>query len=464
MKRIKRTLAILMAVILIIGTAPLAGLTQIRSFAANSYKTGDKVYFGSYPQSKVTDSATLAKLNAAAKTWKSYNYMSGAGTDWLDGSAQPSDYMKYCDVTVGKDKYRGVKFSTYRAYCTNYQSTTSDSKTCQAENGYKINTIYWFKYDPLKWRVLDPSIGLVLCEYIIDSQPYSNTIKYYNNEYYNTWGKYANDYESSSLRSWLNNDFINITFDSNQQKKICSVKLDNSSPYSSKYNSNDTTDKIFLISYKDVTNTRYGFVSSDSANDINRRAHSTDYAKSQGAFTFTGSSYQTVVGEDTSSWWLRSPGDNSYCAYAVSYRGFTKPNDYNYDTVGYSHFGVRPALRVDNVNSLPSTPDEPVQHGKVHSVKVDDITLNYKDSATLRPVITADKDVKYTVKYESSNTKVATVDDSGNVYAAKKGTAEIKVTVTDEYGNTVTDTCTVTVKHTFIQIIIIVVLFGWIWY
>ena len=42
--------------------------------------------------------------------------------------------------------------------------------------------------------------------------------------------------------------------------------------------------------------------------------------------------------------------------------------------------------------------------------------------------------------------------------------AEIKVTVTDEYGNTVTDTCTVTVKHTFIQIIIIVVLFGWIWY
>ena len=70
----------------------------------------------------------------------------------------------------------------------------------------------------------------------------------------------------------------------------------------------------------------------------------------------------------------------------------------------------------------------------------------------------------YTVKYESSNTKVATVDKDGNVYGAKRGTAVIKVTVTDSNGNTATDTCKVTVKYSFGQWLIKILLFGWIWY
>ena len=90
--------------------------------------------------------------------------------------------------------------------------------------------------------------------------------------------------------------------------------------------------------------------------------------------------------------------------------------------------------------------------------------LNYKKSTTLKPQITADSGVTYTVKYESSNPKVATVDENGNVYAAKKGTAEIKVTVTDQNGNVATDTCKVTVKYSVLQWLIIIFLFGWIWY
>ena len=65
---------------------------------------------------------------------------------------------------------------------------------------------------------------------------------------------------------------------------------------------------------------------------------------------------------------------------------------------------------------------------------------------------------------ESSNPKVASVDESGNVKALKQGNATITVTVTDQYGNVVKDTCTVTVKYTFIQWIIKILLFGWIWY
>ena len=104
------------------------------------------------------------------------------------------------------------------------------------------------------------------------------------------------------------------------------------------------------------------------------------------------------------------------------------------------------------------------QSANVKSVSVSDITLNYKKSATIKPTIKADEGAKYTVKYSSSNTKVATVDENGKVYAAKKGNATIICTVTDSNGDTVQDTCKVTVKYSFGQWLIKILLFGWIWY
>ena len=100
----------------------------------------------------------------------------------------------------------------------------------------------------------------------------------------------------------------------------------------------------------------------------------------------------------------------------------------------------------------------------VKSVSVSDLKLDYKKSATITPEITADKGAKYTVKYSSSDEKIARVDENGKVYAAKKGTATITCTVTDSNGNTVTDTCNVTVKYNFGQWLIVIILFGWIWY
>ena len=91
-------------------------------------------------------------------------------------------------------------------------------------------------------------------------------------------------------------------------------------------------------------------------------------------------------------------------------------------------------------------------------------TLNYKSTYMLSPEITADKGAKYTVKYSSSNTKVAAVDENGKIYGAKKGNATITCTVTDSYGNVVTDKCNVNVDYSGSQWFIIIVLFGWIWY
>lgn len=101
----------------------------------------------------------------------------------------------------------------------------------------------------------------------------------------------------------------------------------------------------------------------------------------------------------------------------------------------------------------------------VKDVKIEhNATVNYKSTYMLSPEITADKGAKYTVKYSSSNTKVATVDDNGKVYAAKRGSATITCTVTDSYENVVTDKCNVNVDYSGAQWFIIIVLFGWIWY
>ncbi|MDD6703597.1 MAG: Ig-like domain-containing protein [Clostridiaceae bacterium] len=78
--------------------------------------------------------------------------------------------------------------------------------------------------------------------------------------------------------------------------------------------------------------------------------------------------------------------------------------------------------------------------------------------------INADEGAEYTVTYTSSNPSVARVDKNGKVYGAKKGSADITVTVTDSYGNSVSDTCKVNVKYTFGQWLLVIVLFGWIWY
>lgn len=105
-----------------------------------------------------------------------------------------------------------------------------------------------------------------------------------------------------------------------------------------------------------------------------------------------------------------------------------------------------------------------VKQAQVNSVSVGDITLNYKKSATITPIIDADEGAEYTVTYTSSNPSVARVDENGKVYGAKRGSADITVTVTDSNGNTVTDTCKVNVTYVWWQWIIVIVLFGWIWY
>lgn len=101
---------------------------------------------------------------------------------------------------------------------------------------------------------------------------------------------------------------------------------------------------------------------------------------------------------------------------------------------------------------------------RVHSVSIDNASVNYKNSVTLRPSINIADGINYRVEYTSSDDSVARVDGNGNVYGAGTGSATITCTVTDEFGNTVSDTCKVDVSYQWWEWIIVIVLFGWIWY
>lgn len=354
----KSLLALTLALIMVLGVAPiseLAGVDFASLFApkaeaeGKTYKVGDIVSFGSYPQSKVTDSSLVSALDGVSKNWVSYGYYSGDGTD---GSMKQVDWMKYADFVYNGKKYRAVTFSQYRPLAT--IMTSSAENTFQDDNGYSVNTTYYFEYEPLIWRILDPATGLILCENIIDSQAYSNT-EYgdgsdpYNSSWVAAWNDsvhtyYANDYATSSIIKWLNSDFYNTAFTQAQKSNILTAELDNKA-YSDSYsafNSKTTYDKVFLLSWNEVQNTAYGFRSGVSSSAY-REAKGTDYAKCQGLWVKTSNG--------CSPWRLRSAGNYSDYACDVGYDG-----DLNNDfSINGTNHGVRPALKISNLSSLDNT-------------------------------------------------------------------------------------------------------------
>ena len=351
----KSLLALTLALIMVLGVAPLnelAGVDWASLFApkaeavGKTYKVGDIVEFGSYPQSKVTNSSLVSALNKVSKSWVSYGYYSGTGcyaTDYGTGYATmvQGDWMKYADFTYNGTKYRAVTFSQYRPSWT--CNPSSAGKTDQDDNGYTLNNIYYFKYEPLKWRVLDPSTGFVLCESIVDSQAYNNTI-YENGNYWNNTEhtQYANDYATSSIRAWLNDNFYNTAFSSSQKASILTSELDNKA-YDSKYDSETTYDKVFLLSYSEMQNTAYGFPANRNPSPA-RQTKGTDYAKCQGLYVepSSGCAFQR----------LRSASSLSEFTCGVAIEGYLILDDYW--IVLDTGYGVRPAIKISNLASAIS--------------------------------------------------------------------------------------------------------------
>lgn len=333
---------------------------------SGTYTTGDFVYFGSYPQEIVADDALyaehgthsivldnelFAKLQGEAGTLPT---ASGAG-DWTsygyyDDSAV-SDYMFYKDVTVDGVRYRGVYMLKYRPYYSNYAASVDYSYI--DNEGFALNTVYWFKYSPIKWTVLDYIGGSLLLnsKYTLEGQPFQDAIEGDRSKLVIPGTDiYTNNWEYCSLRSFLNEDFYNTAFNETQQALVQTVTLDNKySGYAmdSKYQliQNNTQDKVFLLSYQDVLNTDYGFTEDST------RSHSfTTYATIQG--NRTSSEGTTPDGDPACYYMLRSSNGLMYGICGVSKLGTASFTSNAMSTTGASidglafngDLGVLPAL------------------------------------------------------------------------------------------------------------------------
>ncbi len=184
---------------------------------------------------------------------------------------------------------------------------------------------------PIEWLVLDRDgdNALLLSCYGLDAKPY--TTKYTSIRW-----------EECTLRTWLNDDFINRAFTAAEQSAILLTNVDNSSNqcYSSWSTSggNNTQDKVFLLSYAEAN--KYLGVTRNDSNNTKSRVTPTAYAISQGVWTSKG--YKTTDGEVAGFWWLRSPGFSHDSEAEVDTSGALFDNN-----ASYGGGSVRPALWVN---------------------------------------------------------------------------------------------------------------------
>lgn len=195
-----------------------------------------------------------------------------------------------------------------------------------------------------EWIVLDKYDGklFLLSKYVIESRKYNKK-------------KTGITWETSSLRRWLNDDYINCAFNEHERKALMETHIitedyDEETIYGShRYTDggNPTDDKVFLLSDSEVGEYLSG---SDRV-----------------ATTNTGM---------PAAWWLRNPGFG--CFRYVYYDGSYMYADMNIDDwdiddgVEYLSGGVRPAMWIDI-----SVADEALVKSEESSVENDSTDVEY---------------------------------------------------------------------------------------
>ena len=261
---------------------------------------GQKYYFRIRGYVNYTHSVT----GKTTKTWSQYS-------DVVNVTAQSSGAST--NVKVGDTLF----FGTYEQ-----DNNTADGK------------------EKIEWIVLDKSGSSVLLvsKYALDRKPYNTT---YTSV---TW-------EKCTLRTWLNNTFLNSAFSITEKNKIKTTNVVAAkNPDHGTNGGNNTNDKVFLLSISeakmyfkndnDVDGQTYGY-------SAERGCKPTAYAVAQGAYHFNwNSEYGEFQREYDGNcwWWLRSPGNGSNYAAVVDYVGVVSSDgvEVNGDLVA-----VRPALWIN---------------------------------------------------------------------------------------------------------------------
>ncbi len=304
--------------------------------------------FGDCPQTIKAANVTVDETQSV--TVGLYTYYKGSDGAW---------YMKFIE------KWCGSGVNTY-----------SDGSQAKQESQ---NSIRYFKVEPQKWRVVTGNYNGTGKKLLVAETIGINGMYYYGDGYLtgssdlldrniNGEAIHTSDYKYSCIRSilnglsyrkwnstvteliedeeYLNKGLLQTMFTPALQSNIVSTEIDNSAESTNPagnttlwnngendYVCENLTDKVFVLSMKEVTSSAYGFGSYNNA-DSARVRKVTDFALASGVQkSENGGGY----------WWLRSPYYAEHQTARISYDDF-----YNITGVTTNGCGIVPALCLDN--------------------------------------------------------------------------------------------------------------------
>ena len=259
---------------------------------------GKSILYGLYPNTLVTDDSLISTLNSLDDMVYTFG--------WGRGDCRLYD-GDYYELVHGNPVRNWITFRNGQPY----------------EQGND----YWFKFEPIRWRLLsfEDGVFFLTSENIMDNRRFDTS---------------ANNYKDSEIRKWLNEAFARYAF-LRCDSFIETTEVDNSAATTgtptNPYACETTNDKVFLLSDAEVRNANYGFV-----HNSDRACEATDYAIAKGLYL--------QPNYTCSSWWTRSPyykdSNQAGCVYDSGNISTPKYGMTIYGRDGYSFTGVRPAMRI----------------------------------------------------------------------------------------------------------------------
>lgn len=266
--------------------------------AATDTTEWDYVYYGSYPSSEVTG-------------------------EELTDAIKDAEYDDNDIAVVDGVKYKRLKSST-----ANYVPAKSlRTKEGEFYPWGNDKSYHYFKFEPIKWRVLEVSTDdetgeeelLLFVDKAIDSGSFLGMDNHKMNWYISNMRSWLNEYpgevngNNTDYRTY--GGFLSIAFTEEEQSALIAkpvITEDNrfwgttvKGMPDDFISENEYSDKLFFLSATEATNQAYGFAPDEMTPSKTRQLKMTDYAFANGGWAGTAGDLQG------NCWWmLRTPGDH----------------------------------------------------------------------------------------------------------------------------------------------------------
>lgn len=252
-------------------------------------ENGEYILFGMYPQTIKSSDVTIDETDVDA-----------------NGYYLGSDGERYA-----KRKVKVGYYYTWNGSERVQTSTFTDGTT------FTYYTEYYFKVEPIKWRILTTKHGkaVLFAEDILEAESWDSN---YGLTYY----------KDSRIHNWLNSTFFDLAFDTNTQTAIQTTEVDNSLNCGNNEETacENTLDKVFLLSSVESTSSNYGLNSESS-----RQKVVSDYAR--------------IMFATVGYWWTRTSNyfDKTYNSNNVIN---WHPNGGGNSAVAVNTMGVAPVVTI----------------------------------------------------------------------------------------------------------------------